>query len=497
MLLVGGGAAALVAVAVVGGVLILSGGDDGGGDPPPTTTDEEPVAPVVADLIPQQPPRLASAGTATLIADPAGRLLRVNAEGAARGTVRDPAGPTAAVTVGNRTLVGDGDGVTVLATGDLTPVAAFAMPGVVAMAPTPTGDAAFAVSDDGEEGGRVCRVTPAALGPCASLDFAPSGVGATPAGAFVADERTASLRVHRVAGGELDEVGEIDVGARPRGGMASDDGRLYVPVERGIAIVDTRAGATIATVPTETSPADLHVDGTGRLYAALPGSDAVAVLEGGSPREEPVLIPAGPEPVALAGTGARVVVLREGNRTLARVNAAARSVSGATRIAGLGGATPPVASVSRVSGAASGRVVTITVSLGSGSLQAGGIEVVDRSIADGRAAIELWQGGITSTVASASPQGVDVSIAGRPSRLVVALAADEDRFESMAVSPAKSGAAVVVRLTEPAPEPEPAAPTPAPSTPTPVTPTPTPAPAPTPSPSPAPAPAPGPDFQVG
>ena len=363
------------------------------------------MAPAVADLIPQQPPRLASAGTATLIADPAGRLLRVNAEGAARGTVRDPAGPTAAVTVGNRTLVGDGDGVTVLATGDLTPVAAFAMPGVVAMAPTPTGDAAFAVSDDGEEGGRVCRVTPAALGPCASLDFAPSGVGATPAGAFVADERTASLRVHRVAGGELDEVGEIDVGARPRGGMASDDGRLYVPVERGIAIVDTRAGATIATVPTETSPADLHVDGTGRLYAALPGSDAVAVLEGGSPREEPVLIPAGPEPVALAGTGARVVVLREGNRTLARVNAAARSVSGSTRIAGLGGATPPVASVSRVSGAASGRVVTITVSLGSGSLQAGGIKVVDRSIADGRAAIELWQGGITSSCRERQPAG--------------------------------------------------------------------------------------------
>ena len=73
----------------------------------------------------------------------------------------------------------------------------------------------------------------------------------------------------------------------------------------------------------------------------------------------------------------------------------------------------------------------------------------------GRATLELWQGGIGSTVRRADTGGVRVSVSPRPGRLVVALTASAGALTSMSADLARGGTAVEVKLEQPVPEVDP------------------------------------------
>jgi hypothetical protein len=138
--------------------------------------------------------------------------------------------------------------------------------------------------------------------------------------------------------------------------------------------------------------------------------------------------------------------------------------------------------------------VTLTLALAGGTLARDGLRVADRSIADGRGALELWQGAIRTDVRNARGGGVRVSVAPRTGRLVVGLTAGAGDFTAMSARLVRDGAAVEVVLTKPAPKPPPTTPT-TPSTPSQGgSPTPTPNPNPTPTPTPQPQ---DPGFETG
>jgi hypothetical protein len=484
-LLLGGGAAAVAAVVVA--VVVLAGGGGGGDEaeaPPPTTAPSGPQAP---DLVLEEPPALAASGASLFVADPAGRVLRME-DGRAAATLRDPAGPLAVAAAGDRVVVADGSAVTSMGADDLRPDAAVAFPGAVAVA---AAGADVAVAGARNGGGRVCVVGGDSLGPCADVPFAPTGLGASGDTLFVADGAAGTLLPLARSGDDLTPGAAIPIGTGPRGRMVEDRGRLYVAVERGVGALDLATGASVGTFAMPTTPADVAVSADdGLLVAALPASDQIAVVDTTQPAAEPRLIAAGGRPASLAATDDGVQALTTQGE-LVPIDAAAGTAAAAAPVPAFGKATEPV-QLRRVSSAASGRRVTLTLALAGGALAPEGLRVADRSIGDGRAALELWQGGIRSAVRQARTGGVRVSVAPRAGRLVVALAAPGGAFTSMSARLARGGEAVQVILTKRAPEPEPTTPTPDGS------PTPTPTPNPTPTPTPTPNPPPDdPGFETG
>ena len=134
---------------------------------------------------------------------------------------------------------------------------------------------------------------------------------------------------------------------------------------------------------------------TGLLVAALPAGEEVAIFDTTQPAEPPRLVAVGGPPAALAATGDGIQVLTT-RGALVAVDPAAGTAAPGVPVDGFGDPAP-AARLQRVSSARSGRRVTLTLALGSGRLANGDLRVADRSIGDGRAALELWQGGITST----------------------------------------------------------------------------------------------------
>jgi len=469
----------VVAAVVVGAVLLAGGGggDDAAEAPPPTTTPTGPLAP---DRLLEERPDLTASGATLLVADPAGRVVRME-DGRAAATLRDPSGPIAVAPAGNRVVVADPAAVTTATADDLSPVSSTAFPGAVALA-TLGQDVAAASGRNGR--GRVCMVGQEALGPCADLSFAPSGLGASGDTIFAADGAAGALVPLSRAGGTLTPGTPIPIGTKPHGRMVEDRGRLYVPVERGVGALDLATGASVGTFAMPTTPADVAISDDGLLAAALPASDQVAVVDTTKPAAEPALIAVGGTPASLAVTGDGIQALTT-QGDLVPVDAAAGTAAAGAPVPGFGAASTPVR-LRRVSSAASGRRVTLTLALAGGTLPRDGLRLADRSIADGRAALELWQGGIRTDVRQARGGGVRVTVSPRTGRLLVALAAGAGDFTAMSARLVRDGAAVEVVLTKPAPEQTPETP----STPSDGggggggTPNPTPTPTPTPTPNP-------------
>ena len=485
--ILGGGAVAIAAIVVV--VVLVAGGGGGGGDeaeaPPPTTA---PTGPLVPDRVLEERPDLTASGGTLLIADPAGRVLRMDG-GRAAATLRDPSGPVAVAAAGNRVVVADRSSVTTATADDLSPVAATAFPGAVGLAAAGQ-DVAVANGRDGR--GRVCLVGERALGPCADLSFAPTGLGASGDTIFAADGAGGTVVPLSRSGGALAPGTPIPIGTSPHGRMVEDRGRLYVPVERGVGALDLATGASVGTFAMPTTPADVAIRDDGLLVAALPASDQVGVVDTTQPAGEPKLIAVGGTPASLAATDDGIQALTTQGQ-LVPVDAAAGTAAAGAPVPGFGAATQPVR-LRRVSSATSGRRVTLTLALSGGTLARDGLRVADKSIADGRAALELWQGGIRSNVRQAQGGGVRVSVSPRTGRLVVALAAGSGDFTAMSARLVRDGAAVEVVLTKPAPEATPTTPTPSQGG----SPTPSQGGSPTPTPTPTPNPQPqDPGFETG
>src|SRR5262249_19045971 len=144
-----------------------------------------------------------------------------------------------------------------------------------------------------------------------------------------------------------------------------------------------------------------------RLFAVLPGTGQVAVLDV-SRRSGARFVSVGGRPVAIAGGGARAVVVVDGSSgRVTRLDARTGARLGSPVAPSL--ASPP-SRPPALRGAPSttaGERQTITLALG-GGLDAHALSTQDVQIRDGRAVIELWQSGVTSTFASRTLGGVTI-----------------------------------------------------------------------------------------
>jgi len=426
-------AAAGVAVAAIVTVVLATRSD-------PVTADTPP-ARVVADLIPTAAQRatVAAGGPTVAIGDPAGRVVRLaGTEPRVDASRPDPAHPRAAVLSGGALLVADDETLTALDPRSLASRGATARPSGTPLLATGGRVVALALAR-GATAGRVCLVAPGPqLTSCVDLPFAPTGLGVSPSGRIdLADARAGSVRSYRRAGGRLVAAGEpIRVGRGPHGRLASHGGLLYVPVTRGIAVVDPGARTVRRTVALPVTPSDVWISlSTGRLFAPLPGVGRVAVLGTTSAEAAPRLVAAAGKPVAVGGTasaGSPVVVVGL-DGTVTRLDARSGRRIDARRITALGPPSPAPLVLRRVQPTRSGDVLTLVLDLGGGHLDETSLVVRDATLADGRAVFELWQGGISSRLGSPTVDGVTVRVAPGPGHLRLTLTAAPGAYERLRI----------------------------------------------------------------
>ena len=426
-----GGAGVVLAAAVA---LALSTRSD----PSPSVA---PPARVVADLIPNTAERFAAAaaGPTVAIADPSGRVVRLAGE-----TLRvdasspDPARPRAAVLAGGTLLVADDESLTALDPDSLASLGATRLSAGRPLLASSGGLVAIALTR-GRSAGRVCLVTAGPrLAPCLDLPFAPTGLGVAPSGRLdVADGRTGIVRSYRRASDRLVSVGgPFRVGRAPHGRLAAHRGLLYVPVTRGVAVVDPVMRAVRRTLTLPVTPSDVWISpSTGRLFAPLPGVGTVAVLGTGSAEVVPRLVAVAGKPVAVAGTAAAsapvVVVGIDG--TVTRLDARSGRRIDARRIGALGLPSPAPLVLRRVGSDRSGDALSLVLELTGGHLDETSLVVRDGTLSDGRAAFEIWQGGIRSRVRSRTVDGVTVRVAPGAGHLRVTLSAARGAYERLRI----------------------------------------------------------------
>jgi Protein kinase domain len=431
--LAGATVAAAGALALVIAIVAAKRSDDGAPPAKPRET--------VADLVPRPQDRLtlAAAGSTVAIADPSGRVARL-----APGTFRvnesqpDPARPRSAIFARGALLVADDESLTALDPVSLAPRAATPAAGASLLA---TGGRIVALSLAGTKDarGRVCLVGPGpSLDPCVALPFAPAGLGVAPPGRlFVADSGSGAVIRYRIARDRLVAAGApIPVGRKPHGRLLVHGRLLYVPVERGVAIVDPTRRTVTRTVKLPVTPSDIWIaPATRRLFAALPGVDRVAMLDTRAATLAPKLVAAGDEPVAVAGgvtSGAPVVVLGM-DGTATRLDARTGARLDAKRIVLLGAPPPRRLVLRRVAVTPAGGRIAVVLGFTGGRLDETSLAVRDGTLADGEAAFEVWQGGIRSRVRTRIAHGVTIRITSEAGHLGVKVAAPRGAYERLRI----------------------------------------------------------------
>ena len=262
---------ALVVIgAVAAGVIVLAGGGSKKATTTRTTTQQPttgrtttttPVRPEVAPTALQQQ-SLAPAGSSLVLASPGGAIQTLSA-----GTLKplastsDPAGPVGVSQSYGRLYVADRDTLTSFRLKDLAPMDAVSFPGAVTL--IGGGNLAlFALAKAGGGHGQLCRVTPQAVSPCASLPFAPAG-GAVYAPApgksivWLVDANTRTVVPNALGGGGLAGAGPVKLAAKPTGSPVVIGSKLYVPVTRGIAVVNLKTGKPVSTIALPATPVAL------------------------------------------------------------------------------------------------------------------------------------------------------------------------------------------------------------------------------------------------
>jgi len=222
--------------------------------------------------------------------------------------------------------------------------------------------------------------------------------------------------------------------------------RAYVPVDRGLAVVDLTARTLLSTVALQVTPgAPALVAGV--LVVPLPARNGVALVSTKPAASKPVFIATGPLAMtATAGAGSLAYVAN-GDGTVTLVDVAKGKALRRLRVSALRGKAVQKAVLRRGSVRAAGGKVVLTLHLGSGALDAAGLVVPGRAIAKGTAVIELWQGGIASAIGRAAGQGLTATVRPAPGRVVVRLSAATGAFTAMSVARAAGGRDVVVTLT--------------------------------------------------
>ena len=406
----------------------------------------------VADFLPSPSEQLslAVAGPNLVLADPTGRIVQVDrASLAVRRVVRDPARPRAVAVSGGRVYVADGDGVALRRAATLAPI--FVRAGSAAML------ASAPLVATGRDG-RVCELR-AGSAICGRVGFAPTGLGASGTLVFAAGGSPGRVVVLRRSGGKLVPAGRPVAVSRPYGQLVAFRGRVYVPSRRGIAVVDPRQ-LVASSIRLPVSPAAIWIAPTGRLYAALPATGRVAILDRGRP---PRFVRVGGRPVAVAGTRATIFVADASGR-ITRIDAATGARRGSARVLTPGAAPPTRAVLDRIRARTNGEKTILVLTIAGGRLGPSDLVVRDGAIGDGRATLELWQGAIGSSVGARSFGGLVLRVGRLPGRLVVRLSAPARVFEGLGARVTKSGVAVELRKTSAPPAP-PVLPSPPPAPP--------------------------------
>jgi hypothetical protein len=459
------GAAVLVG-AVIAGVVVLTSG--GGGSKvvtqtttaPPRTTPTTPTTPTVPTGPELQPTAaqqvsIASAGPSLLVAAPGGAIQRL-AAGTLAGQARtsDPAGPRAVSQSYQRVFVTDGDTITSLRLKDLGPLDAVAFPGGMGFAGGGK-DALFALAKTGS-GGQLCRVTPQAVSPCVSLPFAPAGAAVyakTPSHTqvYVVDPSSGSVVPYLLGGGALSAGAKVGVGQKAHGSPVVIGSKLYVPVQRGIAVVDIPTGKLSTTVSLPATPMSLVAGPNGKLFAALFSANKVAIVDPASPAKPPVLAAAGKGPIALTTANGGVYLVNAAAGTVVRLDPSTGAPAAVSRLA-RSAVVPIRVGAPRITSA--GRTVTVTVPLNAGALPASGLVVKSTNISNGQASAQLWQGGIKTAGGTKSGSGVAVRTTPGPGRVNVGIGVKAGDFTKVVVKRRNGGHSVVFILTQkPAPPP--------------------------------------------
>jgi hypothetical protein len=411
---------------------------------------------VVADFLPSPSEQLslAVAGPNLVLADPRGRIVQIDrASLEVRRVLRDPAGPRAVAVGGGHVYVADGDGVSARRVGTLAPISVRTAGSASALTAGPLVAAS--------RNGRVCELGGGSK-VCGRVGFAPTGLGASGRLVFAAGGSPGRVVVLRRRDGRLVPAGRVAV-ARPHGQLGFFRGHVYVPSQRGIAVVDPRR-LTATSIRLPVSPAAIWIAPGGRLYAALPATGRVAIVDAAAPQRAPQLVRVGGRPVALAGAGAgarATIFVADRSGRITRIDAG--KLRGSARVLSAAGA-PSRAVLGRVRERTAADTTTVVLTIVGGRLDPSSLVVRDGAIADGRAALELWQGAIGSAVTKRSFGDLAVRVDRLPGRLVVRLSAPSGAFAGFRARLTRSGVAVELRKT-PAPSPPPAFPSPPPAAP--------------------------------
>jgi uncharacterized membrane protein YgcG len=388
-------------------------------------------------------PAVAVSGGTLFAARPGGHIARLDGRSLRQlAESSDGASPRALAVLGRTLIVADDKALYRLKADTLAPI------GASAFGPAPVlggGGKAPLVAATGR---RLCLVGVNGPGPCGRATFAPTGVGATPGGTILAvDGANGTLVTFRRAGGKLAPKGAaIAVGKRAHGPVVVVGSRAYVPVSRGLAIVDLDSRKVLSTLPLQVTPgAPALVSGT--IVTPLPARNGVALVSTKPGAKAAAFVATGPlASIATAGAGSLAYVAN-GDGTITLVDVKKAKALRRVRVSALRGKGVTKAVLRRGTVRKVGTTVVLTLHLGSGALDPTGLVVPNGAIVNGAAVIELWQGGIASAIGRAAGQGLTATVHPATNRVIVRLAAAKGAFTALAVARANGGRDVVLTLT--------------------------------------------------
>jgi hypothetical protein len=193
-------------------------------------------------------------------------------------------------------------------------------------------DGAFVAGGDGApvvvaaasaRGGRLCELGPnGGFVACLPLGFRPTGLGVSPTRLVFASDERGYLQVFRASGRRLLPAGALSVGANPHGIFVPSRGRLYVPVERGVAVVDALGRNRLRVIHLPVTPAAIWASPySGRLFAALYATNQVADVDTTTESAATKLLANYERPVAVWGDAATNSVYVLGGGTVCKLDA--------------------------------------------------------------------------------------------------------------------------------------------------------------------------------
>ena len=296
-------AAAVLALLVAGGILAGFALTGGNGTPP--------------DASPARSERsaLAVSGSSVYLADPRGRIVELAGASLRRQAVVKDTGPLTVVAARGRAYVGDDAGLKQI--GPSGVVGNTAMSGIVAAAGDDDSPLVVATAR------RLCEIGPEGRrGPCGDIGFRAVALGSSPTGAIFAADEHGAVAVYSLRGDRLVYSATAALNLpRPHGTLVSSRGRLYVPIERGVAVVDPLNRRLLRVIHLPVTPSAIWVGRfSGQLFAALYAQDRLAIvdtLRDAAPR----LLPGYSRPVAVWGSEGDAYVYGAGDRTLCRLDA--------------------------------------------------------------------------------------------------------------------------------------------------------------------------------